>query len=180
MPLNLPFRYTPLIDMNSADPDTMLTAMVEAARLTNECGQEITIFRNDHQLYKVAVHNITWVYPDRFQDSIPRVGGMHMLMSFIGSIGHIMPDSGLQNVMKSAFGEQKALISPTSKLWHENLVKPILIMMGFVGAEREGKWPLHLCAVQMLPYFFAAGHHNYARYGLYCLFTAGVRLRSHA
>ena len=21
---------------------------------------------------------------------------------------------------------------------------------------------------QMLPYFFTAGHHNYARYGLYC------------
>ena len=122
-----------------------------------------------------------------------------------------MADSGLEDVMKSAFGsvpkmltgkmfpqnfralrlvteevlrpilpqvqsseelckviEQKASISPTSKLWHENLVKPILIMMVFVRAEREGEWPLHLWAVQeMLPYFFAAGHHNYARYGLY-------------
>ena len=77
--------YTPLIDMDPADPDTMLTAMVEAARLTNECGQKITIFTNDQQLYKVAV-NITWVYPDRFQDYIPRVDGMHMLISFIGSI----------------------------------------------------------------------------------------------
>jgi len=54
--------------------------MVEAAQLTNECGQEITIFTNDQQLYKVAV-DITWVYPDRFQDFIPRLGGMHVLMT---------------------------------------------------------------------------------------------------
>lgn len=43
-------------------------------------------------------------------------------------------------------------------------------MMMFVRAEREGDWPLHLWAVQeMMPYFFAAGHHHYARYGLYYL-----------
>lgn len=43
-------------------------------------------------------------------------------------------------------------------------------MMLYVRAEREGDWPLHLVAVkQMLPYFFAAIHVNYARYGLYYL-----------
>ena len=37
----------------------------------------------------------------------------------------------------------------------------------FVRSEREGDWPLHLATYkQMLPYFFAAGHVNYARYGL--------------
>ena len=47
--------YTPLIDMDPADPDTMLTAMTEAEQLTNQCGQDETIFTNDQQLYKVAV-----------------------------------------------------------------------------------------------------------------------------
>ena len=43
-------------------------------------------------------------------------------------------------------------------------------MMLFVRAEREGEWALHLYAVsQILPYFFAAGHQHYARYGLYHL-----------
>ena len=55
-----------------------------------------------------------------------------------------------------------------SKLWVENLIKPVFIMMLFVRAEREADWILHLWAVsRMLPYFFAAGHVNYARYGLY-------------
>ena len=39
--------YTRLIDMTPADPDTMMTAMVQAQKLTKECGQEITIFTND-------------------------------------------------------------------------------------------------------------------------------------
>ena len=60
--------------------------------------------------------------------------------------------------------------SKTSKLWIDCLIKPVLIMMRFVRAEREGEWPLHLSAVsEMIPYFFSAGHQNYARYGLYYL-----------
>jgi len=37
-------------------------------------------------------------------------------------------------------------------------------------AERKADWPLHIQAMKfMMPYFFAAGHINYARYGLYYL-----------
>ena len=36
--------------------------------------------------------------------------------------------------------------------------------------EKLNEWPLHLSAVsEMIPYFFAAGHNNYARCGLYYL-----------
>ena len=38
----------------------------------------------------------------------------------------------------------------------------------YVRAEREAEWSLHLWAMQqMIPYFFAAVHVNYASYGLY-------------
>ena len=68
--------------------------------------------------------------------------------------------------------ERKASSSRTSKMWIENLIKPVLIMMLFVRAEREADWALHLWAVtEMISYFFAAGHVNYARYGLYYLRT---------
>ena len=40
-------------------------------------------------------------------------------------------------------------------------------MMSYVRAEREGDWILHFyCVKAMMPYFFAAGHQNYARLGL--------------
>lgn len=49
-------------------------------------------------------------------------------------------------------------------------LKPAMIIMMYVRAERESDWPLHIAAVeQMLPYMFASGHVNYACYGLYYL-----------
>ena len=198
--------YRPLIDMTPSDPDTMLTAMIEAQRLTHETGQVFTIFTADQQLYRVVVE-VTWVYPDLFHNFIPRLGGMHMLMSFVGAVGTLMSNTGLEEIMRAAFGgiqkmlagkkfpqncralrmiveellhftmenmdtydqlistlEGKAEESRTAKLWLDNLVKPVLVMMVFIRSEREGDWPLHLWAVtQMIPYFFAAGHSNYAR-----------------
>ena len=70
----------------------------------------------------------------------------------------------------NSFLERSSEQSRTTKLWVDCLIKPVFIMMMYVRAEREADWPLHLKAVQlMLPYFFAAGHVKYARYGLYYL-----------
>ena len=39
--------------------------------------------------------------------------------------------------------------------------------MKYIRAEREGEFGLHLyCCHKMIPYFFAAGHWNYARDGI--------------
>ena len=200
--------YLPLIDMAPAEPTTMLTAMMEAQKLTNATGQVYTIFTNDQQLYRVAV-NITWVYNDLFLNFIPRLGGMHTLMSFVGAVGTLMADTGLEPIMDVAFGgvakmltgkkypqniralrmvaeellrgiicneelqthsqlmqilENRSQQSRTTKLWVDNLIKPVMIMMLFIRAEREADWPLHLLATRlMMPYFFSAGHFNYAR-----------------
>ena len=51
--------------------------------------------------------------------------------------------------------------------WVNNLIKPVLIMMLYVRAEREADFSLHLYACkEMILYFFAAGHVNYARYSI--------------
>ncbi|MES9884531.1 MAG: hypothetical protein ABW185_27110 [Sedimenticola sp.] len=82
--------------------------------------------------------------------------------------GEMMDVTGYDELIVALEG--KAEESRTTKLWVENLIKPVLLMMIFVRAEREADWALHLWAVaEMLPYFFAASHHNYARYGLYYL-----------
>ena len=86
--------YTPLIDMKPSDPDTMLTAMVEAERLTQQIVQDIVVFTCDQQLYRVAV-NISWAQPDRFHNMVLRLGGLHFPMSYIGCVGALMAESGL-------------------------------------------------------------------------------------
>ena len=94
--------YTPQIDMDPADPDKTLTAMEEGQRMTNECGQLVTIFTNGHQLYRVAVY-IAWVYPERFSLLIPRLDGI--LMSSASCAGELMTDSVLEKVMKAVEAE---------------------------------------------------------------------------
>ena len=207
--------YTPFSDMIPAEPDTMKTAMVEA-HLTLLTGQEWTIFKNDKQLYQVAV-NITWVDKNMFLYvcNVPCLGDMHMLISFVEAFGTLMRGSGFEEILKSTFAGVPKLLSgknfpqnvralrnvteellrpilnnqglhstkkhtkylasksqksSTTKLWVDCLIKPVLIMMELVRAEKEGNWPLHLCAAEkMLPYFFASSHVNYAQYGLYYL-----------
>ena len=51
--------------------------------------------------------------------------------------------------------------------WIKNLIDPVFLMMKYLRAEREGEFGLHLyCCQKMIPYFFAAGHWNYARDGI--------------
>ena len=47
--------YTPLIDQNPSNAPTMMTAMIEAEKLTNEAGQAYTVFTADQQLYRVIL-----------------------------------------------------------------------------------------------------------------------------
>ena len=130
-------------------------------------------------------------------------------MSFVGSVGKLVENSGLAQLMMSSFaGVEKMLtgkkfpmniralrfvvaellhshmegmlkyhdlskfldVSAKSNLaehWVCNLIKPVLLMMLYVRAEREGEFALHLDACKrMLPYFLAASHWNYARDGI--------------
>lgn len=80
----------PMIDMNSSHPDTIQTALCEAMRVTVRARQKLTVFTNDQQLYKVAVQ-LTWSETQLFQNIVPRLGGMDFLMSFVGTVGTLMP-----------------------------------------------------------------------------------------
>ena len=55
--------------------------------------------------------DVVWSDSLRWNHLIPRLGGMHWLMSFIGCVGVLMENSGLAPWLKSAFASvQKMLI----------------------------------------------------------------------
>ena len=84
-------NYLPLIDAKPSDPSTILTSMTKAQRLTNAKGQHWVIYTTDLQLYNMTCQ-IIW---NEFTAFIPRLGGMHFLISFIGTVGANAVDSGL-------------------------------------------------------------------------------------
>ena len=111
---------------------------------------------------------------------------MYLLTSFVGAVGTLMANSGLDELMNSAFEvspkcyperifpmnvrrlrvvveerlrhrihtftsydemmiklEEISNESRTAKYWVLNFIKPVLLMMMYIRAEREGEWPLH-------------------------------------
>ena len=92
--------YTHLIDVKPSDPDTMMTVMMEAKRLTNTAGQDYVIFTTDQALYRIAV-DIKWCYPEEFNSFVLRLEGMHTLMSFVGCVETLMTNTGLEDILKS-------------------------------------------------------------------------------
>ena len=80
--------------MAPAEPDTMLTVIVELQYLTNMTRHIYTIFTNDQQLYHV-VANMTLVYPDCFQLHT-KTGRHTYLMNFTRAVGTLMTDTGLE------------------------------------------------------------------------------------
>ena len=204
--------FTPVLERTLSDPSTMLTTMTEAARITHETGQSVTVFTADQKLYRVALV-ILWTYETRFTNFVPRIGGLHWVMSFVGCISVLMRNIGLLSWLNSAFGRAEKMLtgkkfpmnvrslsfamlellrdyvrkmksfqdlahflnacssnSMLSKHWVDNVIRPVMFIMMYVRDEREGDFTLHLHAAccKMMPYFFAAGYVNYARYGL-CL-----------
>ena len=209
--------YLPMINKTPAEPATMMAAMLKAKNITEKTGQRFVVFTADQQLYRVAVH-ILWENQTMFKNFYLRLGGMHLLMSYVGCVGSLMTGSGIVEVLGSAFaGVSKMLIgkkfpdnvralrmltegllqrvfqenpemscmddllhvlsnlsnsSRTAKLWVTCVIYPVLTMMRYIRAEREGDWSLHVATVrEMMPLFFAASHTNYARYGMYYLRT---------
>ena len=53
----------------------------------------------------------------------------------------------------------------TGRIWVDCLIKPTLLALMFLRGERNGDFILQQHSLKaVLPYFFEAGHHNYARY----------------
>ena len=98
--------------MPPAEYDTILTSMLHIKRLSESTGKQFTLFTLDQQLYRYAVE-IQWALPEVFPpfSFILRLGGMHMLISFIAAVWNLMTETGLADIMSSAFaGVHKMLV----------------------------------------------------------------------
>lgn len=84
-----------LLDSTCSDPSKMLLTMIKTPRRTGRSWAD--------WLYKVTL-DIMWTCKTRLDNFIPRVGGMHQIMSFFSAVGTLMRNSGLLPWLKSAFG----------------------------------------------------------------------------
>ena len=101
--------YPPLIDTKSSDPSRM-PAEKKAMEFTEWPGRTHTLNICDQKLYKVFV-DIKWEFLEEFKSLIPRLGVMHLLMSFNGYRGTLIRNSGLSDFLRSAFVSTDKMLS---------------------------------------------------------------------
>ena len=87
-------NFLPVIEGDPNDHRTIFTTLKECMRLSEN---KITIVTFDLPIWLKAVD----IIKSENVSIIPRLGGFHLLKSFLGSSGNIMDDSGLLEVINS-------------------------------------------------------------------------------
>ena len=95
-----------------------MSDMLKARAVTETTGQGYVVFTADQQLYRVAVH-VMWENQVLFGNIYLRLGGMHLLMSYVGCIGSLMAGSGIVEVLSEAFGGVLKML--TGKKYPDNV-----------------------------------------------------------
>ncbi|CAH1155651.1 unnamed protein product [Phaedon cochleariae] len=139
--------YLPFVKAPPSNHDTIYTVLLNAAEKCKSLGQSSCFVTFDQPLY-IKARDIIASVPESSDLSavIVRLGGFHLLMSFMGSIGYIMDGSGLRdlfNVVYATASTEKMLTGHAYAralrahiLAHVALAKIVFSAVGFTTEER--------------------------------------------
>ena len=92
-------RYLPFIEAPPTDMTTIYNMLLKLVRLAEQLKQPHILVTADMAIYSKA-QEILWTRPPDLDGKVTmRIGGMHMTMSFLGSIGHLYRDGGLLTLL---------------------------------------------------------------------------------
>ncbi len=95
-------RYLPFINASPSDLSTIFTTLLRLVQIAKELGQHHILITADLAIYSKA-QQILWSRPEPLVGKVTmRLGGMHLTMAFLASIGKIFGDGGLQNILTSS------------------------------------------------------------------------------
>ncbi|CAH0556725.1 unnamed protein product [Brassicogethes aeneus] len=96
--------FLPFIHQPASNYNTIYTTLLCALENAKRYGHTVCIVTFDQPLYAKA-REIVSAAPEGSEESkiIIRLGGFHLLMSFLGAIGHIMQGSGIKEVLAEIY-----------------------------------------------------------------------------
>lgn len=95
--------FLPMIDMDPSDLSCVYSTLKFACKLGNEHGFVPVITFDQPLWWKATLIKLEKIDDGDLKEVILRLGGLHVIMSFLGSIGHIMSDSGLYEVLEQVY-----------------------------------------------------------------------------
>lgn len=114
---NEPFEVTqiktlPFVNSPPSNYDTLNTVLTLACQKTEQNGQKTTFVTFDQPLYaksREMVAAATETETPLFKNIVIRIGCFHLLMSFMGGIGHIMAGSGLKELWSTIYASNSVI-----------------------------------------------------------------------
>ncbi|KAK3924188.1 tRNA (guanine-N(7)-)-methyltransferase [Frankliniella fusca] len=93
----------PFINMVATNYSTLYTALLFAAKESWRYGQTQVFITFDQPLYSKAAEIVTSDLSGQLEGVVLRLGGFHLLMSFLGAIAHFMDGSGLEDLWAQVY-----------------------------------------------------------------------------
>nr|CAI5866755.1 unnamed protein product [Callosobruchus analis] len=93
----------PFVNGQPSDVTTLHSALLYAVQKSNECNQETIFVTFDLPLYLKCRCLIEQSENPDFKRIVVRLGGFHLLLSYLGAIGHIMEGSGLEDLWATVY-----------------------------------------------------------------------------
>ena len=92
-------RYLPFIRAPPTDLSTIYTILLKLVQLADTLGQSHILITADMAIYSKA-QEILWAKPPALEGKVTmRVGGMHLTMAFLASLGFLYGDGGLLSLL---------------------------------------------------------------------------------
>ena len=137
----------PFINAPASNYSTIYTTLLEAVKRSKLCGQNHTIITFDQPLYYKAKDIIAACKDETFSNVFIRLGGFHLLLSFLGSVGFLMKGSGLQDLLSEVYamkstekileGHAYSRAVRAHSLVHCSLTKLIFEEINFTDQEKK-------------------------------------------
>ena len=95
--------FLPMIDMNASDMSCIYSTLYFVCRQAKQCGVT-PILTFDQPLYwKASMIQLVESTGSCVKSAVIILGGLHLQMSFLSSIGHLMGGSGLKDVFETIY-----------------------------------------------------------------------------
>lgn len=102
--------YGPFVPESPTSPSVVLNSLEYFISASNLLNQQFTIVTADQAIYEIILA-LKSKYPLKLERVIARMGGFHIIMNFLGAIGHLMSGSGIEELLVSG----RILVEGTAK-----------------------------------------------------------------
>lgn len=112
----------PFVNLDPGNPSTIYTCLLYAAEQCDKYKQSCCMVTFDQPLYVKACEMILAADRDSaLSRVVVRLGGFHLLLSFMGAVGHIMAGSGLEDLWKTVYATNSVTHMMTGRAYSRGL-----------------------------------------------------------